>query len=182
MIRHLTPAYYVTMPWANGRGRTVQMLRLDGPDGGLLLRLSMASVVEDGPFSIFPGVERNLTVISGPGFDLVGDVALRAGPLVPVAFAGDLAIAAAGVVAACEDFNVMTARHLPLPDVQVVTENFVTPPEGGTMCLFAVGAAQVNGLSLRRHDLWITDEKTRLMGGPLIVVRVGGLKFFGEKF
>ena len=73
MMRHLTPSDYVAMPWANGRGQTVEMLREVGPDGGLLLRLSMASVVEDGPFSIFPGVERNLTVISGPGFDLLGE-------------------------------------------------------------------------------------------------------------
>jgi uncharacterized protein len=182
MIRHLTPADYVTMPWANGRGRTAQMLRRDAPDGGLLLRLSMASVVEDGPFSIFPGVERNLTVISGPGFDLVGEVALRADPLVPVAFTGDVAVSATGVAGPSEDFNVMTARSLPLPGVRVVTEDCVSPPQGGTMCLFAVGAAQVNGLALRRHDLWITDEKTRLLGGPLIVVCVERLKFFGEKF
>ena len=61
MIRHLTKADYRTMPWANGLGQTVEMIRVEG-DQGLLWRLSMASVVEDGDFSIFPGIERNLTV------------------------------------------------------------------------------------------------------------------------
>lgn len=182
MIRHLTPADYVTMPWANGRGNTVQMLRLNAPDGSVLLRLSMASVLEDGPFSVFPGIERNLTVISGPGFDLVGDVQLRADPLVPVAFAGDVALAAAGVVGPSDDFNVMTARSLPLPDVTVAAEGVVTPPPDGTLCLFALGAAQVNGLVLRRHDLWVTDETTRLLGGPLIAVGLAGLKIFADNF
>ena len=72
MIRHLTPAGYRRQPWANGRGVTVELARADGPDG-LIWRLSMATVAEDGPFSLFPGIERNLTVISGPGFHLRGD-------------------------------------------------------------------------------------------------------------
>ena len=120
MIRHLTPADYTVMPWANGRDTTIEMLREVGPDGGLLLRLSMASVVVDGPFSIFPGVERNLTVISGPGFDLAGETRIKASPLVPLAFPGDVPMAAAGVTAPSDDFNVMTARGLPSDRKSVV--------------------------------------------------------------
>src|SRR3989338_5597281 len=93
MIRHLTPADYTTMPWANGKGVTVEMLRVE--EGGLKWRLSRASLVENGDFSAFPGIERNLTVISGPGFDLVAQgLHLPACPLQPVAFAGDAARAA----------------------------------------------------------------------------------------
>ena len=65
MIRFLKPADYVTMPWANGLGQTVEMVRVER-DGALLWRLSMASVIADGPFSILPEINRNLTVISGP--------------------------------------------------------------------------------------------------------------------
>ena len=36
MIRHLTPAGYRAMPWANGRGQTVELWRLDGPKGHTL--------------------------------------------------------------------------------------------------------------------------------------------------
>ena len=169
MIRHLTPADYVAMPWANGRGRTVEMLRETGPDGGLLLRLSMASVVEDGAFSIFPGVERNLTVISGPGFELVGETRIKAEPLIPVAFPGDVAMAAVGVTAPCEDFNVMTARRMPLPELRLLTGAEVSP-NGGRLALFAVNAGAVSGRAVGRHDLILTDDVARLVGGPFIVV------------
>ena len=73
MIRaHLTPAEYRRMPWANGHGETLELLRREGAEGQLLLRLSVAQVVENGAFSRLPGIDRVLTVISGPGFDLAG--------------------------------------------------------------------------------------------------------------
>ncbi len=172
MIRHLTPADYTAMPWANGRGTTIEMLRETDPDRGLLLRLSMASVVEDGPFSIFPGVERNLTVISGPGFDLVGNTRITASPLVPVAFPGDVPLAASGVTAPCDDFNVMTARALPLPVVQVKRDIEVFPPTGGRLAIFVLDGAYVSGRAVGKHDLILTREKTRLTGGPFIVVQL----------
>ena len=79
------------------RAVTVEMLRVE--EGGLKWRLSRASVVEDGDFSLFAGIERNLTVISGPGFDLIGErLHLAARPLLPVAFAGDVAVRAEGVL------------------------------------------------------------------------------------
>ena len=172
MMRHLTPADYTAMPWDTGRGTTVELLRETGPDGGLLLRLSMASVVEDGPFSIFPGVERNLTVISGPGFDLVGHTRIRAAPLVPVAFAGDVPIAAVGVTAPSDDFNVMTARALPSPDVEVQASGDVSPPIGGRLAVFALDVGSVSGCDLGKHDLLLTHKNARLTGGPFIVVRL----------
>jgi environmental stress-induced protein Ves len=171
-MRRLTTADYRTMPWANGRGTTVELLREDGPDG-LLFRLSMASVIEDGPFSVFPGIERNLTVISGPGFRLDGPgLSLPCKPLVPVAFAGDLPLLAAGTGRiASVDFNVMTARALPRPDV-TVHHAPVTLPAGGTLYLFALDLGVINSLPVQRHDLVITEAVARIDGaGPVIAVR-----------
>ena len=172
MIRHLTPADYVAMPWANGRGTTIEMLREVGADGGLLLRLSMASVIEDGPFSIFPGVARNLTVISGPGFDLVGQTRITAAPLMPIAFPGDVPMAAIGVTDPSDDFNVMTARALPKPEVRVVYEGDVAPPMSGRLARFALGVGDVNEMPVGNHDFIMTHEKARLSGGPFIVVQL----------
>lgn len=168
MIQHLTPADYREMPWANGKGVTVEMLRVD--DGGLKYRLSRASVVENGDFSIFPQIERNLTVITGPGFDLIGEgVQLNARPLQPVAFAGDLPIRAEGVTAPSDDFNVMTARALPRPEVEVVTS--ANLPAGGTLAIFALREGIVNNRSLARYDLIVTDQSAQI-DGQFIVVRL----------
>ncbi|GAB1477561.1 hypothetical protein MASR2M74_01030 [Paracoccaceae bacterium] len=137
MIRHLTAADFRRMPWANGKGVTIEMARADGPEG-MLWRLSRASVVEDGPFSIFPGVERNLTVLTGPGFDLTGQgLHLAARAMMPVAFAGDVPLRAEGVAAPSDDFNVMTARSLPRPQVRVLkAAERLVPPPGGLLALY----------------------------------------------
>lgn len=170
-MRHLTPDDYRLMPWANGRGVTVEMFRID-EGGALKWRLSRASVVADGDFSIFPGVERNLTVISGPGFDLIGPTGRTlARPLVPVAFAGDLAVRAVAVTAPSDDFNVMTARGLPLPQVQVVHEP-IGIDAGGTVAVFALEQVMIGQVRAKKHDLILTEHAlTIASGGPVIVVR-----------
>lgn len=53
-------------PWSNGGGTTRELLcRPDGRDWRL--RISVADVDRDGPFSPFPGVERWFTVLKGRG-------------------------------------------------------------------------------------------------------------------
>ena len=168
---HLTAAGYRHMPWANGRGTTVELLREDGPDG-LLLRLSMASVTEDAAFSVFPGIERNLTVISGPGFRLDGaGLSLDCLPLVPVAFPGDVPLRATGTAAgASEDFNVMTAWSLPRPIV-TVEQPGARLGAGGMLYLFALNDTAINGRPVQRLDLLITDGNARI-DGPCAVIAV----------
>lgn len=168
MIRHLTAADYTTMPWANGKGVTVEMLRVER-DGALLWRLSRASVVEDGDFSIFPGIERNLTVITGPGFELVGQgLHLQAKPLVPLAFPGDISIRAAGVTAPSDDFNVMTARDLSRPQVQVI-DGSTNLPGGHTLAIFALTDSSVSGIKMAQHDLILTDQAATIDGLTIAV-------------
>ena len=153
MIAHLTSADFRVMPWANGKGTTVEMLRVER-DGVLLLRLSRAMVVEDGAFSVFPDIERNLTVLSGPGFKLVGDVVLHALPLVPLAFAGGVLVRAEGVTAASEDFNVMTASNLPRPVVWVQKAGQV----GAGCAVLALLAGRIGGVDASQHDLVLSDQ------------------------
>lgn len=170
MIRHLTPADYKSMPWANGKGITVEMLKVED-NGQLLWRLSRASVVENGDFSIFAAIERNLTVISGPGFDLLGQgLHLNARPLAPVAFAGDTPIRAESVTDPSDDFNVMTARHLPRPEVAVIT-GAARLPAGDMLAVFALTDGTVNGNAIGRYDLILTDEPVTL-SGQMIAVRL----------
>lgn len=172
MIRHLTPSDYTAMPWDNGKGSTIEMLRLE-EGGRLRLRLSRATVVENGDFSIFPGVERNLTVLTGPGFDLAGaGVHLSARPLVPVAFAGDVPLRATGVSAPSDDFNVMTDRALPRPEVAVVT-GAATFAAGDLLAVYTLAPTEVNGRALGAADLILADEALQVSGQALVVRAFG---------
>ena len=168
MMRHLTPADYTQMPWANGKGTTIEMLKAV-ESGRLKWRFSRASVVENGDFSLFPGVERNLTVLTGPGFDLIRQgLHLPARPLVPVAFAGDIPIRAESVTAPSDDFNVMTDRTLPRPEVAVLT-GAAQIPAGGTLAVYALAASTVNGRAMAAQDLILTEDALSLFGQVLVV-------------
>lgn len=172
---HLTQADYTTQPWKNGRGTTTELWRLER-EGQLLVRLSRAAVVEDGAFSLFPGIERNLTVLSGPGFRLTGEgLDFRCDPLVPMAFPGDVPVMASETMGQrSDDFNVMTARHLPKPEVRVMQNGSLSA--AGKLALYALGPCRMNGRDMARDDLILTDGPATLAGdGPVIAVRLFGL-------
>lgn len=55
------------VPWKNGGGRTAEILASPAGAGldDFAWRISTAEVATSGPFSLFPGVQRCLTVIEG---------------------------------------------------------------------------------------------------------------------
>ena len=78
-MRLIGPADYRHMPWKNGGGVTIEIAV--SPSGSSLdtfdWRVSMATVIEPGPFSSFPGIDRTLCVLTGNGS--VGSI-LMGGP------------------------------------------------------------------------------------------------------
>ena len=172
MNRHMTRKDYSEMPWANGRGTTIEILRKARVDGQLLWRFSIATVPEDGPFSHFPDIERNLTVIDGPGFDLIGEISLRADLLQPVHFAGDITLAAQNVTGVAVDFNVMTHRTLPLPRVEVVQNTMITALPDCTLCVFALGQAHFGDTALCHHDFLFGAKDATVTGAHVLVVHL----------
>jgi len=74
MIKFISPQSFKQIPWKNGKGITTELAI---SDGGTLdsfdWRISIASVVEDGPFSNFSGYLRNLILIQGKGIRLNHD-------------------------------------------------------------------------------------------------------------
>jgi environmental stress-induced protein Ves len=61
------------VPWKNGGGLTRELLRLPlagGETDDWLLRISLADIAADGPFSAFDGIERWFAVIDGAGVHL----------------------------------------------------------------------------------------------------------------
>jgi len=169
MTHHLTRADYLNMPWANGRGTTIEILRAPAQGRTFQWRFSMATVTENGPFSLFPGINRNLTVIDGPGFDVIGEHTFRADPMRPVAFPGDLPVSAANVTAPAVDFNVMTQRRLPSPVVTPCTNQPITALPGATLCIFATSPATFGSHSLTLHDFLFNAPNANLRGAALAI-------------
>ncbi|HEY0295760.1 MAG TPA: HutD family protein [Bordetella sp.] len=103
-------------PWKNGGGVTREIACYPAGAGmdDFLWRLSIATVAASGPFSAFPGIDRIITLLDGPGVRLTSDDGALdhtlARPLEPFAFAGETAIHGAVLGAASSDFNVMARR------------------------------------------------------------------------
>jgi environmental stress-induced protein Ves len=96
--------------------------------------------------------------------------------LIPVAFPGDLPVEASESGGQqSDDFNVMTARSLPRPEVTVEHDGSDLPA-GGLLALYAVDPVTVNGIDMARDDLILTETGARVRGhGPVIAARLFGL-------
>jgi uncharacterized protein len=68
-MRILRAENYRRMPWKNGGGLTAE-IAVSPESAGLDdfdWRVSMARVEAGGPFSLFPGVDRTLSILEGEG-------------------------------------------------------------------------------------------------------------------
>lgn len=123
--------------WRNGFGWTREILRW--PEGGddWDWRLSIAEIEQDGPFSAFPGVERELVLLHGNGVRLRfddGEVSEVLPPHGRVRFAGERTARGELIDGLTHDFNLMWHRdridaelwHRPLVGSMVL---FVEPGE-----------------------------------------------------
>ncbi len=98
--------------WKNGGGSTTS-IAVFPPDAGFEdfdWRVSLATIAADGPFSTFPGVERTLALVDGPGMtlDIDGDPAMVSETDPVIAFDGESHVSARLSQGPSTDFNVMT--------------------------------------------------------------------------
>ncbi len=139
--RRITLSDMPAVPWANGRGSTRELVRRVNACGTLSLRLSVAEVVEPGPFSTLPGLDRILVAIDGPGFTLsIDGRAFDVAPLAPIAFPGEAAVAVTAIAAPSRDFNVMTARAHAKTQVSMHAGPFTLPAAGDGFVFVVRGA------------------------------------------
>ncbi len=103
-------AQVAAQPWRNGGGVTRELLAWPpGSAGAWLLRVSVADIDRDGPFSAFPGVQRCFAVLEGAGvvLGLAGaEHTLTAGSA-PLAFDGAAAPACRLLDGPTRDLNLM---------------------------------------------------------------------------
>lgn len=112
-VRIIRVAEQVEMPWKNGFGMTREVCRVDDA-AGFIWRASLARVERDGPFSLFPGCERVITLLEGAPMRLEfedGEV-LRLDQGQPRAFSCErpLTCYLEGESAASRDFNLIWRR------------------------------------------------------------------------
>jgi uncharacterized protein len=99
-------------PWRNGGGRTRTLLVWPAEANEWSLRVSVADIESDGPFSAFPGIDRWFSVLQGAGVVLAlteGKRRIAAGNDA-VAFDGESAPSCSLVDGVTLDLNLMTRR------------------------------------------------------------------------
>lgn len=69
-FRHFPRDRFVSMPWKNGGGLTREIFRFPETAADWQWRISIAEIAADGPFSAFPGCDRELLLLSGAGMRL----------------------------------------------------------------------------------------------------------------
>lgn len=155
--RILRRADHQEMPWLNGGGSTLQVA--SSPEGAGLedfdWRVSFARVERNGPFSTFPGTDRVITLVDGPGLRLTvspegtGEYAVTLGRHEPFAFAGD-DVVSSEVSGPTVNLNLMTRRGRRVGQVRTVRldqDGLVVRAGGQDEVLVAVLAGQVTAAS-----------------------------------
>ena len=138
------------VPWKNGGGVTRELLRLPATGDDWTLRISVADIDSDGPFSPFDGVSRWFAVLAGAGVRLAWpdralDVCRGDAPL---QFDGADAPGCTLLNGATRDLNVMVRRNL--GDALVTSATWPDAAEPGTspgFGFFALRAATLHGAS-----------------------------------
>jgi environmental stress-induced protein Ves len=131
--------------WKNGAGWTREIHAHPASVHGWDWRLSIAEIEQDAPFSVFPGVDRQLVLLSGNGLRLRfddGEVHELRPPHDRLRFAGERVVRGELVDGPTQDFNLMWRRdaidaqlwHRPLVGPMVV---FAGPGEVWALYLIA---------------------------------------------
>jgi len=126
------------MRWKNDGGWTTELARSDDGDGEFRWRVSIAEIEKDGPFSSFPGVERDLLLLEGNGIELdVDDAPPRrlVRRFEHVRFDGAARVGCRLLAGPTRDFNVMARRD-------AVRAEVVARPLVGPMVIFAEAGAE----------------------------------------
>ena len=160
--------------WKNGGGVTREVAA-DPPGADLAdfdWRVSFAEVAAGGPFSLFAGVDRIITLVAGQGMELTVDglAALVAEPYEPFAFPGDAAVDCRLLGGPIVDFNVMSRRGRVGATVEIaVTPRELVPPLGAMILVVALGGQvalswqedEPSTAVLERYDAAVLTEGTR---------------------
>lgn len=129
-------------PWKNGGGSTQELLAWPAlPDW--IVRVSVARIEQDGPFSAFTGIDRWFAVISGAGvrLEIAGaplTVVTESGPL---HFDGAAAPGCALIDGPTQDLNLMVHRSAGEGSMQVAIPDHPWTSTAGLRAVYTADAA-----------------------------------------
>ena len=165
-MRILRAAGRVAVPWKNGGGLTREVM-VSPPGAGLDAfdwRVSIAEVRDAGPFSVFAGIDRVLTILEGRMMLAFEDrgVVLDADSE-PYRFAGDVPCHGTPLDGAVTDLNVMVRRG------RSVTVARVTQGLVDATLIVATARTQFDDVALERFDAAVADAPCMLRGEALAI-------------
>jgi environmental stress-induced protein Ves len=170
MARLIPHASLRAVPWKNGGGSTTE-IAIEPAGAGFDdfdWRVSLATIAQSGPFSVFPGIDRTLALVDGAGVVLQIDGAHRfdlcaATPM--IAFAGEAAVHASVLDGATTDFNVMTRRaRCSHTFARIAVDGVHALRHAGTLLLFLADGETLLACrgaerhALAHHDALVLDD------------------------
>jgi len=163
-VRDLAPTR-----WKNGGGATREIAVW--PPGATTddfgWRASVATIDQDGAFSVFPGVDRHIMLLAGAGVQLHGDAINHnlATRWQPFAFSGDepLTCTLLNPTEPSTDFNIMTRRSQWRAEVQVLEKTTTLARADAGVCLVLAGRWRVDDALLTpEQGVWWTTPQPAL--------------------
>jgi uncharacterized protein len=202
VMRIIRKAMYRTVPWKNGGGTATDIIA--SPEGAgydaFHWRLSGAHVGRDGPFSLFPDIDRTMVILAGGALVLQGvpgdqsDQGLQGGTYdevtltklsAPYAFPGDVPVTATLPAGPVDNLNMMSHRGRFQHSMRrLVAGDMLTPKQGATLLLFVErgrATVEAGGESavLELHDTAVASETVVVgleVGAVVVVIEVGAME------
>lgn len=171
----LRVAERVPSPWKKGGGVTREIAAWP-PGAGFddfHWRVSMAEVRTDGPFSVFPDIDRVLAVLEGRlALEIEDRARVELWPgSTPLAFPGDAPTVGRLLEGPVTDLNVMTRRGVASAQVdRAASPMDLQPPAGAYLALALGDRLRVHGdgsvQSLQRYDAVLISSPARIEASP----------------
>lgn len=133
--------------WRNGGGETREIACWPVGGDDFAWRASIATIEQDGPFSVFPDIDRSITLLSGDGVVLSSpdwEAHTLSTPLQPFTFPGDIPIHARLLGGSSQDFNIMTRRGKVQASVMSIQSPQELPASHGGLIYVVKGKWLIN--------------------------------------